>query len=159
MRVIEEFESRPHKAVTFIVERGKERKEWNEQELPKSLRGHKGGRLPGRSKEEKGREEEEKCFKKKKQGQKKNEKIEEGIRSSQRMALEGQNLIQRWDCSQIENEEEEEESWQEGHQMAEQCEEEQHLENIVERRRMEGSSSKLDVIQKIRELVVIERMS
>ena len=43
--------------------------------------------------------------------------------------------------------------------MAEQCEEEQHLEEIVERRRMEGSSLKLDVIQKVLELVVNERVS
>ena len=43
--------------------------------------------------------------------------------------------------------------------MAEQLEEEQHLEDIVERRRMEGSSLKLDVIQKVRELVVNDRMS
>ena len=63
--------------------------------------------------------------KKKKEQKKKNEIIEEGIRSSQRMALEGQNPKQRWDCSHIENEEEEE-GWQEGDQMAEQWEEEQH---------------------------------
>ena len=47
------FESRPHKAVTFVVERGKERQEWNEQKLPKAPPGHSGGRLPGRSTEEK----------------------------------------------------------------------------------------------------------
>ena len=40
MKVIEDFESRPHKVVTFIVERGKERQEWNEQKLPKALPGH-----------------------------------------------------------------------------------------------------------------------
>ena len=112
----------------------------------------------------------EKKAKEARQRQGENETIEEVIRSSQRrMALEecckserkrteGQNPIQRWDCSQIENEEEEE-SWQEGDQMAEQWEEEQHLEDIVERRRMEGSSLKLDVIQKVPELVVNERMS
>ena len=61
-------------------------------------------------------------------------------------------------CSQIENEEEEE-SWQEGDQMTEQLEEEQHLEDIIVRRRMEGSSLKLDVIQKVPELMVHERMS
>ena len=83
MQVIEDFESRPYKAVTFMVERGKERQEWNEQKMPKALPGHSGGRLPGRSTEEKG------------------------------MAFEGQNRKQRWDSSQIENEEEEE-SWQEG---------------------------------------------
>ena len=43
--------------------------------------------------------------------------------------------------------------------MAEQWEEEQHLEDIVERRRMEGSSLKLDVIQKVPELAVNEPMS
>ena len=50
--------------------------------------------------------------------------------------------MRSWDCSQIENEEEEE-SWQEGDQMAEQWEEEQHLEEVVERRRMEGSPLKI----------------
>ena len=53
----EDFESRPQKAVTFVVERGKERQEWNEQKLPNALPGYSGGRLPGRSTEEKGREE------------------------------------------------------------------------------------------------------
>ena len=33
--MIEDFESRPHKAVTFVVQRGRERQEWNEQKLPK----------------------------------------------------------------------------------------------------------------------------
>ena len=66
--------------------------------------------------------------------------------------------MQSWDCSLIENEEEEE-CWQEGDQMAEQWEEEQHVEEIVERRRMEGSSLKLDAMQKVPELVVNERMS
>ena len=55
--------------------------------------------------------------------------------------------------------EEEEESWQEGDQMAEQWEEEQKLEAIVERRRTEGSFSSLDAMQKVPELVVSERMS
>ena len=32
MKVMEDVESRPHKAVTFVVERGKERQEWNEQD-------------------------------------------------------------------------------------------------------------------------------
>ena len=40
-----------------MVERGKERQDWNEQKLPKALPGYSGGRLPGRSTEEKGREE------------------------------------------------------------------------------------------------------
>ena len=45
------------KAVTFVVERGKERQEWSEQKVPKVLPGYSGGRLPGRSTEEKGGEE------------------------------------------------------------------------------------------------------
>ena len=144
MQVIEDFESRPHKAVTFIVERGKERQEWNDQKMPMASSGQSGGRLPGRCVEEKGRETEEECAKSR-QGQEKHEKIEEGIRSSQRMAFEGPNAIQRWDSSQIENQEERR---QEGDQVAEQWEEEQQPEDIIERRRMEGSSFKLDVIQK-----------
>ena len=57
MQVIEDFEARPHKAVTFVVQRGDDRQEWNEQKLPKASPGYSGGRLPGRSTEEKGREE------------------------------------------------------------------------------------------------------
>ena len=44
MNVVEDVESRPHKAVTFVVERGKGRQEWNEQKLPKALSGYSGGR-------------------------------------------------------------------------------------------------------------------
>ena len=55
----------------------------------------------------------------------------------------GPDLMRSWDCSQIENEEEEE-SGQERNQMAAQWEEEQKLEGIMERRRMEGSSLNLD---------------
>ena len=43
--------------------------------------------------------------------------------------------------------------------MAAQWEQEQHLEETVERRRVEGSSLKLDVMPKVPELVVNERMS
>ena len=69
MQVIEDFESRPHKAVTFVVQRGKERQEWNKQKLPKALPGYSGGRLPGRRTEEKGREEgEEGAEREKRQG-------------------------------------------------------------------------------------------
>ena len=39
-----------------MVERGKEMQEWNPQKLPKVLPGYSGGRLPGRSTQEKGRE-------------------------------------------------------------------------------------------------------
>ena len=56
MEVVEDFESRAHKTVTFVVRREKEMKELNEQKLPKVLLGYSGGRLPGRSTKEKGRE-------------------------------------------------------------------------------------------------------
>ena len=58
MKVVEDFESRPHKAVSFVVEREKEMQEWSEQTMPKVLPGYcSGGRLPGRSTKERGREE------------------------------------------------------------------------------------------------------
>ena len=49
------FESRPHEAVSFVVERDKEVQEWNEQKMPKALPGYGVVRLPGRSTKEKGR--------------------------------------------------------------------------------------------------------
>ena len=44
MKVVEDFESRPHRAVSFLVEREKEMQEWTEQKLPKVLPGYSGGR-------------------------------------------------------------------------------------------------------------------
>ena len=35
--VTEDFESRPHMAVAIVAERGKERREWSEQRMPKVL--------------------------------------------------------------------------------------------------------------------------
>ena len=49
MKVVQDFELRPHKTVSFVVERGKEMQEWSEQKLLKVLLGCSGGRLPGRS--------------------------------------------------------------------------------------------------------------
>ena len=48
-----------------------------------------------------------------------------------------QSFLRSWDCSQIENEEEEE-SWRERDQMAPRRDEEQKLEEFLEQRRMEG---------------------
>ena len=59
MEVVKDFGSRPHKAVSFVIERDKEVQEWIEQKMPKALLGFSGPRLPGRSTVEKGREEEE----------------------------------------------------------------------------------------------------
>ena len=47
--------------------------------------------------------------------------------------------------------EEEEESWRERDQMAAQWEEEQKLEEILEQRRMEGSSVQLEVMRNVLE--------
>ena len=59
MKAVEDFESRLHEAVSFVVERDNEIQEWKEQKLPKVLPGYIGGRLPGRRTEEAGGEEEE----------------------------------------------------------------------------------------------------
>ena len=88
MKVTEDFESRPHKAVTFVVERGKERQEWSEQRMSKVLPGYGGGRLPGRSTEEKGREEgeEDEGSEEKKV---RNEIIKEVVQGIRKMTVEG----------------------------------------------------------------------
>ena len=49
MNVVEDFESRPHKVATFVVEKGKERQEWSKQRIAKALTGYSGGRLPARN--------------------------------------------------------------------------------------------------------------
>ena len=137
MRVVEDFESRPHKAVSFVVEREKEIQEWNERKLPKVLPGYSGGRLPGRDTKERGREEGEED----EGGEERrirNQIIKEVIAGIQKKAInEGakkskrirwQSLMRSWDCSPIENGEQD--------KMAAQWDEEQKLEEILERRRM-----------------------
>ena len=47
MEVVEDFESRPHKAVTILVERDKEIQEERELGMPKALPGYSGGRMTG----------------------------------------------------------------------------------------------------------------
>ena len=119
LNVMEDFESRPHKAVSFV----------DEQKLPKVLPGYSGGRLPGRSIKEKGRKEgevdedsgERRISNEIAQGvvagMKEKVSVHDGIKEAvQRPA--GQSFMRSWGCSQIENEEEEE-SWREGDQMAE----------------------------------------
>ena len=62
------------------------------------------------------------------------------------------------DCSQIENEDkEEEEDWQMEDQMGMQCAEDEKLEDILERRRMEEISLHAEVMQKVLEMVVYRR--
>ena len=58
----------------------------------------------------------------------------------------GQRFKQRWDCSQVENQEE-------GMQWAE----DEKLEKNLEQRRIKGSSLKVKVMQKVPELVAHER--
>ena len=53
--VVQDFESRSRKAVTFVVERRKERQKWREQRMLKVLPGYSGGRLQGQ--EDEGSEE------------------------------------------------------------------------------------------------------
>ena len=69
-----------------------------------------------------------------------------------------QSFMRSWDCSQIENEEEQE-SWRERDRMAAQWDEEQQLKEILEQRRMEGSSLQLEVMRKVPGLVVHESVS
>ena len=59
MEVVEDFESRPHKAVIFVVERDKEIQEWRGQKMPKAVPGFSSEKLPGSSKAETGKEEED----------------------------------------------------------------------------------------------------
>ena len=129
MEVVEDFESRPHKAVFFVVRREKEIKQWSEQKLPKVLPGFSEGRFPGRSTKEKGREEgevDEDGEERRIRGQivqevvagKEKVSVHDGEKDDVKRPI-GQSFMRSWDCSQIENEEEEEEeSWRERDDMA-----------------------------------------
>ena len=135
--------------MSFVVEREKEIQEWNEQKLPKVLPGYSGGRLPGRSTQEKGREEgkvdedggERRIRKEIVQevvvGMKEKANAhDEAKATAQRTA--GQSVMRSWDCSQIGSEEEEEEElWQKENQMELQWAEGEKLEESLEQRRME----------------------
>ena len=59
MEVVEDFESRPHKIVSFVVERDTDFQVWREQKMPKALPGFCCGKLPGRRKGDEGKEEED----------------------------------------------------------------------------------------------------
>ena len=88
-----------------------------EQRMPKVLPGYSGGRLPGRSTEEKGREEgEEDEGSGERSGR--NQRVKEVVKGMQKKAVdesaenegkktERPDLMRSWDCSQIGNEEEE----------------------------------------------------
>ena len=170
MKAVEDFELRPNKAVSFVVERDKEVQEWNEQKMPKVLPGYSGGRLSGRS-TKRGRDEEEEEEDSRK-GQVRNETAQEVAVDIEKKASAhedvkptaqrtvGQSVKQNWDCSQIENEEEEEdEDWLKEHPMEMQWDGDEKLEEILERRRVEGCFLQAEVMQKVPDLVVHERMS
>ena len=53
------FESRPHKAVSFVAERDNKFQAWPEHKMPEAPPGFSGGMSPGRSKGEEGRKEED----------------------------------------------------------------------------------------------------
>ena len=78
--------------------------------------------------------------------------MHDGAKNNAKRPVE-QSFMQSWDCSHIENEEEKE-SWREGDQMAAQWDEEQKLEDILERRRTEGSPVQLEVMHNATELCV-----
>ena len=102
MKVMEDVESRPHKALSFVVERDR----------PKVLLSYSGGRLPGRSTEEAGEEEKEE---KDKNGETKkwlqNVSVHDGEKDDVQRPFK-QSFMRSWDCSQIVSEEEKE-SWRE----------------------------------------------
>ena len=152
MKVVEDCESMPHKAESFVVEREKEVQECNEQKMPQVLPGYSGGRLPGRSTEEGGREEEEAeeaC----REGQVRKEIVQEvveGIKEKASAHEDAKSSVQRtvgqsvkqkgtrWKCNGSRMK-----SWK----------------RFLEGRRAEGVSLHAEVWQKVPELVVHERMS
>ena len=171
MEVVEDFVSRPHKAVSFLDERGKELQEWNEQKLPKALPGYSGGTLPGRSTKEKGREEgkvDEDSGERRIRNEiaqevvasiKEKASVHEDVKAKAQRTAE-RSAKQNWNFSHIENETEgEEDDWENENQMDVQWDEDHKLDENLGRRRMEGSTLQVEVMQKAPELVVHERMT
>ena len=122
------FRGRTNPCLLWFREK-KEIQEWNEQKMPRVLPSHSGGRLLGRTTKVKAREEGEED---EDSGERRirNEIVHEVITGiiektsaheeaktiAQRTA--GQTLMRSWHCSQIENEEEEEEKlWHNENQM------------------------------------------
>ena len=170
MEVMEDFESRPLKAVSFLVESEKELLGRNEQKLAEGAAWFSGGRLPGKEHERKRREEggQDEDSEERKIGMKSLKKCrhqgegEARMRMARRLHKEqlGKGVKQNLDCSQIENEEEEEEEdRRKENQWTVQWAEDEKWEEIFERRRMEGSSLQVEVIHKVPGLVVHDRMS
>ena len=168
---VEDFVSRPHKAVFFLDDRGKEMQEWNEQKLPKALLGYSGGRLPRRSRKQKGKEEGELDEGKEERriksaiaqevvaGIKEKASVHEDVKANAQRTAE-RSAKQNWDFSRIEKEtEEDEDDWEKEHQMEVQWCEDHKLDENLGRRRMEGSTLQVEIMQKAQELEVHERMT
>ena len=124
--------------MSFVVGRDKEVQEWKAQKMPKPLPGFSGGRPLGRSIAEKCREEQEEVEENRKI-QIKNEMVKEvtaGMKPSSQRAVE-QKVKQNWDCSQIEDRDEEETmEWCEDDELKKQSEE---VNKVEERLKIVGS--------------------
>ena len=59
MEVVEDFQSMPHKAVSFVVEGDKEVQEWNKQKMPEGAAWLQWRKAARKKHKRKGREEEE----------------------------------------------------------------------------------------------------
>ena len=166
--MVEDFELMPHEAVSFVVEREKEVQEWNEQKMPKVLPGNSGGRLPGRSTKEAGRERRLRTNAERKVRNEIVQEVVAGIEGKAKAQVDDKPIAQRTvghsakqngDCSQIENEEEEEGDWQKEDRMKMQWEEDEKLQEISERGRAEGVPMQAELLQGVPDLAAQERMS
>ena len=162
MKVLQDFESGPHKAVSFLVEREKQIQEWNEQKLPKVLPGYSGRRLPGRSTKEAGKEKgKEKEKDENGEGRIRNaiaQQVVEGIKGKA-CAHEDAKSTARRKVGQKTKKRTKKKTGKKEDQMEVQRAEDEKLEEVLERRRVEGSSLQAEVTQKVPELVVLERRS
>ena len=124
MKVVEDFGSRPHKAVSFVVERDKEVQEWNEQQMRRCLATVEAGCQEEAQKKEAEKKRRQrrnaerdksgtKLFKKWLRASRKKARVQVVAKQTAQGTV-GQSVKQNWACSQIENKEEEEDrSWNE----------------------------------------------
>ena len=158
MEVVEDFESRPHEAVSFVVRTEKEIKEWNEQKLPKVL----PGRLAGRNTTEKGRAEgevDEDSEERRIRSQivqevvasiKEKVSVHSGEKDDVKRPVE-QSFMLSWDCSQLERRKGT--KWQPSGRKS------KNWMRLWNKEGLKEDSLKLEVMRKAPELVVHERMS
>ena len=112
--VVEDFESRPCRALSYCGKKREGDKGMERQKLPKVLPGHSGGRLPGRSTNEKGKEGGEvnedggerrnrsQIAQEVVAGVKEKVRVHDGVKDDVKRPAE-QSFMRSWDCSQIEN--------------------------------------------------------